>query len=86
MAKALAFGADLCGMALPLLKPAMEDDTALSAVIERIHRELRVAMFLTGSERIADLKNAPFQVTGKTRQMIENRNPGWIKTIICQSR
>ena len=29
IAKGLAFGADLCGMALPLLKPAMENDKAL---------------------------------------------------------
>ncbi len=34
MAKGLAFGADLCGMALPLLKPAMKDDKALFGVID----------------------------------------------------
>ncbi len=52
IAKGLAFGADLCGMALPLLKPAMSDDKALFEAIDTIHRELTVAMFLTGSARI----------------------------------
>ncbi len=79
IAKGLAMGADLCGMALPLLKPAMENDAALAAVIERIHRELTVAMFLTGSERVSGLRKAPLQVTGKSLQMIEKMNPGWIK-------
>ena len=39
IAKGLAFGADLCGMALPLLKPAMQDDKALFDTIDTIHRE-----------------------------------------------
>ena len=79
MAKGLAFGADLCGMALPLLKPAMKDDKALSGVIEAIHQELTVAMFLTGSQRVADLRKASLHITGRTRQMIEKDNPARIK-------
>jgi isopentenyl-diphosphate delta-isomerase len=79
IAKGLAFGADLCGMALPLLKPAMKDDKALAEVIDTIHRELTVAMFLTGSARVADLRKAPLHITGRTRQMIEKDNPARIK-------
>jgi isopentenyl-diphosphate delta-isomerase len=79
IAKGLAFGADLCGMALPLLKPAMKDDKALSEAIDTIHRELEVAMFLTGSARIANLRKAPLHITGRTRQMIEKDNPARIK-------
>jgi isopentenyl-diphosphate delta-isomerase len=79
VAKGLAFGADLCGMALPLLKPAMNDDKALSEAIDMIHRELTVAMFLTGSARIADLRKASMHITGRTRQMIEKDNPARIK-------
>lgn len=71
IAKAIALGADLGGMALPLLKPAMESDDALFAAIEAIHRELRVAMFLTGSRTIRDLARARTYITGLTRQMIE---------------
>jgi isopentenyl-diphosphate delta-isomerase len=79
IAKGLAFGADLCGMALPLLKPAMKDDPDLADTIDTIHRELTVAMFLTGSARITDLRKATLHITGKTRQMIEIDNPARIK-------
>ena len=58
-------------MALPLLKPAMESDDALFAAVEAIHRELEVAMFLTGSRTIQDLSHARTYITGLTRQMIE---------------
>ncbi|MDD4137894.1 MAG: type 2 isopentenyl-diphosphate Delta-isomerase [Methanoregula sp.] len=75
IAKSLAFGADLCGMALPFLKPAMESDEALVRTIDAIHRELTVAMFLTGSSGIADLRKAPLYLTGRTRQMIDKNNP-----------
>jgi isopentenyl-diphosphate delta-isomerase len=78
MAKALALGADLCGMALPLLPPALESDEALEQTIDMIHRQLDVAMFLTGSARISDLKKARMFVTGRTRQMIDRDNPAML--------
>jgi len=61
-------------MALPLLKPAMESDDALFAAVEAIHRELEVAMFLTGSQTVRDLSHARTYITGLTRQMIETIN------------
>lgn len=79
VARGLAFGADLCGMALPLLKPAMESDDALSRTIDAIHRELTVTMFLTGSATVPDLRKASVQITGRTRQMIDKDNPARIK-------
>jgi isopentenyl-diphosphate delta-isomerase len=79
VAKGLAFGADLCGMALPLLKPAMESDKALDRRIEAIHQELITAMFLTGSARIADLRKTRMLILGRTRQMIEKDNPAHIR-------
>ena len=72
IAKAVALGADLGGMALPLLKPAMESEEALFAAVEAMHRELRVAMFLTGSRTTGDLRHTRTYITGLTRQMIEN--------------
>jgi len=74
IAKACALGADLCGMALPLLKPTMESDEALSDAINAIHQELTATMFLTGSSKISDLRRARMFITGKTRQMIEKDN------------
>jgi len=70
IAKALALGAGLCGVALPLLAPALQSDEALNQAIDTFHRQLGAAMFLTGSARIADLKKARMYVTGKTREMI----------------
>jgi isopentenyl-diphosphate delta-isomerase len=79
MAKALALGADLCGMALPLLPVALESDEALGQKIDAVHRQLDAAMFLTGSARITDLKKARMFVTGTTRQMIDRDNPAGIR-------
>jgi len=75
IAKALALGADLCGMALPLLRPAMESDEALCSTIDALHEQLMVTMFLTGSARVADLRKVPLYITGMTRQMIDKDNP-----------
>ncbi len=75
MAKALALGADLCGMALPLLAPALESDEAVGEAIGAFHRQLDAAMFLTGCPRVADLKKARMFITGRTRQMIGMDNP-----------
>jgi isopentenyl-diphosphate delta-isomerase len=66
-------------MALPLLKPALESDQALTGAIEAIHHELTATMFLTGSEKITDLRKVRMFITGRTRQMIEKDNPARIK-------
>jgi isopentenyl-diphosphate delta-isomerase len=71
MAKALALGADLCGMALPLLAPAMESEEAVERVIEGFTRELAVAMFLSGARTVKSMKKVRTWITGTTRQMIE---------------
>jgi len=69
MAKAVALGADLCGMALPLLGPAVEGGEQLCAAVTDLHAELRTAMFLTGSRSVAELHRARTWITGTTRQM-----------------
>jgi isopentenyl-diphosphate delta-isomerase len=79
IAKGCALGADLCGMALPLLRPAMESDEALSNAIDAIHQELTATMFLTGSSKISDLRRARMFITGTTRQMIEKDKPARIR-------
>ncbi len=70
VAKAVALGADLCGMALPFLKPAMKSEKSLFEKVQSIQKELSVAMYLTGSGTIKDLKKVRVYITGKTRQMI----------------
>jgi len=73
MAKAVALGADLCGMALPLLRPAVEGGETLSAAITGLQEDLRTAMFLTGSRSVAELHRARTWITGKTRQLTKKR-------------
>jgi isopentenyl-diphosphate delta-isomerase len=76
VAKSIALGADLCSAALPFLKPALTQDSA-HGVVEKIREmgeELKVAMFLTGCRSPRDLKEAEVVVTGKTREIMEQRN------------
>jgi len=73
MAKAVALGADLCGMALPLLRPAVEGEEQLCAAVGNLHHELRTAMFLTGSRSVGDLRRARTWITGSTRQKTKKR-------------
>ena len=48
MAKAIVLGAELCGMAAPFLHAALQSADAVIAVIERLKREYRTALFLLG--------------------------------------
>ncbi len=54
-AKCLALGADLVGMAYPLLRPATESATAVTEKLAVILRQLCIAMFCTGARSLADL-------------------------------
>ncbi len=72
-AKAFALGASLCGVALPLVKPALNGEKAVVETLNLIIEELKVAMFLTGSTEVDDLKRAQLVVTGKTREFLTQR-------------
>ena len=55
-ARLIALGATTVGFAKPLLKAALESADKVSAEMQVIEYELRVAMFCTGSKVLADLK------------------------------
>lgn len=55
-AKALALGADAIAVGLPALKAAAESTEAVEYQLTRLVEELRLAMFLTGSRILADLR------------------------------
>lgn len=73
VAKALVLGADLTGLALPLLKPAIESWERVLEFLKRMREELKLAMVLTGSERIEDLKKKPYILTGFVREWAMSR-------------
>ena len=57
VAKSIALGADIAGMARPLLKILMENGTqGLGNEIDHIQKELKLAMFLTGAKNIRKLR------------------------------
>ncbi|NQZ71415.1 MAG: alpha-hydroxy-acid oxidizing protein, partial [Lentisphaeria bacterium] len=56
MAKAIILNAELCGLASPFLKAAMDSPDAVIKVIESLKREFQTAMFLLGMSSVEKLK------------------------------
>lgn len=65
VAKAMALGADLGGLALPLFRAQQASGAeGVSHAIEVIAAELKQALLLTGSRTVVDLKQRPKVITG----------------------
>lgn len=60
-AKAMALGAELVGMAYPFLEPATESVERVVERVERVTRELRVAMFCAGVRSLEGLRSIPLR-------------------------
>ncbi len=58
VAKALALGADLAGLALPFLRAAETSEAAAAGLIDELVTGLRIALFATGSRTVAGLRDA----------------------------
>ncbi|MGF1567226.1 MAG: type 2 isopentenyl-diphosphate Delta-isomerase [Nodosilinea sp.] len=58
MAKTLALGADLAGLALPFLKAANESEDAVAALVEVLIAEMTTVLFCTGQGNLAGLRQA----------------------------
>lgn len=71
IAKAIAMGATLGGMALPLLKLAMNGSEAVCNGIREFNTQLKAAMFLTGASTTRELTGIRKYVTGITREMLQ---------------
>lgn len=74
VAKALALGATLGGLAHRVLKPAVEGATELVNELEAIIDELKVAMALTGVRRVQELRAKPIIVSGMIADWIRQRD------------
>lgn len=72
-ARALALGAHAVGVGRPFLMAAAESEEALESAIERFIHELRVAMFLTGSRSVADMRRQTPVLAGDIRAWAEQR-------------
>jgi isopentenyl-diphosphate delta-isomerase len=72
IAKGIALGATLGGMALPLLLPALCGEEETCKVVDAVHYQLRSAMFLTGSSDIPALQHARTYITGTLWKMVNN--------------
>ena len=72
-AKALALGAKIVGLAHPFLKPATESPEAVERVIRKLDRELRAAMFLTGSRNLEELRKTPIVLFNPLLEWVRQR-------------
>ncbi|MEM0015931.1 MAG: type 2 isopentenyl-diphosphate Delta-isomerase [Saccharolobus sp.] len=72
-AKVIALGADLAGMALPVLKRSIEGEQSLEQFFKKVIFELKTAMMLTSSKDIESLKRTNIVIIGKLREWLEYR-------------
>ncbi|WP_424357415.1 type 2 isopentenyl-diphosphate Delta-isomerase [Methanocella sp. MCL-LM] len=77
VAKSIALGASLAGIALPLVSAARDSPEKVQEVLEVYIEELRATMFLTGAQSIEALRRAPAVITGHTREYLEARGFKW---------
>jgi isopentenyl-diphosphate delta-isomerase len=59
VAKVVALGASLAGLAGPFLRAAAISTAAVTDLVEELTRTLRIAMFATGAKNIAALQSTP---------------------------
>jgi isopentenyl-diphosphate delta-isomerase len=67
VAKALALGADIAGIGLPLLEPATRSAEAVGEALEGIIAGLRIAMFASGCRGVSDLPGALYFGSSEAR-------------------
>jgi len=73
VAKALALGADMTGIAWPALAPALQGSGEVEKLLSLLIEHLTSVMFLVGADSIAKLKAAPIVLSGKTAEWLRAR-------------
>ena len=73
IAKAIALGATIGGVALPVLSPAMLNAKAVQVYLASLIQGLKAAMFLVGAKTLEDLAKTPLIIRGATRNWLELR-------------
>jgi isopentenyl-diphosphate Delta-isomerase len=74
MAKAIALGADLCGIALPFLRILFKDGvTGVEQFVDTLKRDFRHALFLTGCGNVEALKHTNFILGARLKEWAAQR-------------
>ncbi|MCS7136599.1 MAG: type 2 isopentenyl-diphosphate Delta-isomerase [Nitrososphaerota archaeon] len=73
IAKAIAIGASMAGIARPLLHHAVVSSDRIVKVLRQMVSELKTAMFLTGCQNIESLKKVNVVITGRLLEWIKQR-------------
>ncbi len=73
VARAMALGATLVGLGFPFLKAASESYEKVCELLERLTRELKVAMQLSGAATTAQMRAVDVVVMGETREWLTLR-------------
>ncbi len=74
VAKAIALGADVAGVALPVIRAYGEQfEKGVKDFLEQLVFELQVAMFLTGSVTLGELRRAELDIDPILRERLESR-------------
>jgi len=73
LAKALALGASLTGVAYPVLASASLGAAEVKEKLQLLLGELKIAMFLVGANSVQKLKRVPLIVTGKMADWLAMR-------------
>src|SRR5437879_2278204 len=71
VARGIALGATMAGMAKPMLEAAKVSADAVAAELRAVVEELKAAMFLTGSRSIEELQDRPVIVSPPTASWLE---------------
>lgn len=71
--KAIVIGSDIAGMALPVLKRAVEGEESLRKFFRNVIFEIKSTMMLIGAKNVSELREKPIVIHGKLREWIESR-------------
>jgi len=72
--KGLVLGADLCGIALPVLRAQQAGGSGeVKKYLERVIGEIRTGMFLVGANKVKDLRKRKYVLQGRTLEWARQR-------------
>ncbi len=77
MAKAIALGADICGIALPFLRILSKDGMpGVEDYVEALKTDFRHALFLTGCKNVAELQKVNVILGARLKEWVTQRKLG----------